>query len=135
VRDHTGPNETIAVLGSEPQMYFYSNRHSATGYIYTYSLMEPQSYARQMQEEMIREIEFARPKYVISMQMFLSWLGPTQKSERLILNWANEYLKEYYDVVVFANIAAPDRTDYYFGELPKSMPKLGNYIFIYQRKT
>ena len=45
LRDHTGTGDTIAVLGSEPQIYFYSKRHSATGYIYTYELMEPQSYA------------------------------------------------------------------------------------------
>ena len=57
LREHTTPDDTIAVLGSEPEIYFYSHRHSATGYIYTYPLMEPQKYARQMQEEMIREIE------------------------------------------------------------------------------
>lgn len=135
VRNHTDPNDTIAVLGSEPQIYFYSSRHSATGYIYTYSLMEPQSYALQMQQEMIREITLARPKCVVSVQMTVSWLGPGPKSEVLILRWANEYLKEHYDLVGFVNIAAPDRTDYYFGELPKSMPHLGNYIFLYQRKT
>src|SRR5206468_5072833 len=48
VREHTGPDDTIAVLGSEPEIYFYAQRHSATGYIYTYSLMEPQKYAQQM---------------------------------------------------------------------------------------
>ena len=53
LRDHTNVGDRIAVLRSEPQIYFYSKRHSATGYIYTYGLMEPQSYARQMQEEMI----------------------------------------------------------------------------------
>ena len=57
LRQHTSPDDTIAVLGSEPQIYFYSSRHSATGYIYTYGLMEPQKYAQQMQQEMIREIE------------------------------------------------------------------------------
>ena len=57
VREHTEPGDTIAVLGSEPEIYFYSHRHSATGYIYTYGLMEPQKYAQQMQQEMIREIE------------------------------------------------------------------------------
>ena len=46
LREHTSPNDTIAVLGSEPQIYFYSHRHSATGYIYTYGLMEPQKYAQ-----------------------------------------------------------------------------------------
>jgi 4-amino-4-deoxy-L-arabinose transferase-like glycosyltransferase len=33
VREHTGPDDTIAVLGSEPEIYFYAQRHSATGYI------------------------------------------------------------------------------------------------------
>ena len=63
LREHTSPDDKIAVLGSEPEIYFYSRRHSATGYIYTYPLMEPQKYARRMQEEMIREIEQRNPKY------------------------------------------------------------------------
>ena len=36
LREHTNASDTIAILGSEPQIYFYSHRHSATGYIYTY---------------------------------------------------------------------------------------------------
>ena len=88
LRDHSSPSDTIVVLGSEPQIYFYSRRHSATGYIYTYGLMEPQSYARQMQEEMIREIELARPKYVVSVKMSTSWLRRPE-SESLIFTWAN----------------------------------------------
>ena len=72
---------------------------------------------------------------MVSVQMTVSWLGPGPKSEVLIFRWANEYLKEHYDVVAFVNIVAPDRTDYYFGDIPKSMPHLGNYIFLYQRKT
>ena len=66
VREHTTPDDTIAVLGSEPQIYFYSRRHSPAGYIYTYALMETQSCARRMQEEMISEIELARPRYLTS---------------------------------------------------------------------
>src|SRR5207244_12575676 len=83
VRDHTSLDDTIAVLGSEPEIYFYAHRHSATGYIYTYGLMEPQKYARQMQEEMIHEIERARPKYLVSVVMFYSWLW-LHGSERLL---------------------------------------------------
>ncbi len=45
LRERTRPTDTIAILGSEPQIYFYSHRHSATGYIYTYGLVEKQSYA------------------------------------------------------------------------------------------
>ena len=89
------PDDTIAVLGSEPEIYFYSHRHSATGYIYTYGLMEPQKYAQQMQEEMIREIERARPKYFISVAMNDSWLQRPE-SDPLIFNWANEYIAKNY---------------------------------------
>jgi hypothetical protein len=87
LRDHTDADDTIAVLGSEPQMYFYSKRHSATGYIYTYELMEPQSYARQMQEQMISQIESARPKYLILIFVPTSWLRQPA-SEGMIFTWA-----------------------------------------------
>jgi hypothetical protein len=134
LRDHTEADDTIAVLGSEPQIYFYSKRHSATGYIYTYELMEPQSYARQMQEEMIRQIESARPKYVISIGVRSSWLQQPE-SERLIFAWADDYVGKFYDVVGLVNILSRDHTDYYFDQLPEPMPQLVNYIFICRRKS
>jgi hypothetical protein len=133
VRDRTGPENTVGILGSEPQIYFYSNRHSATGYIYTYSLMELQSYALPMQQEMIHEIELTRPKYLIAIHITNSWLK-RPGSETLIHRWAKEYLEEHYDVVGAVNIVATDRTDYYFGELPKLALQPVNYILIYQRR-
>ena len=134
LREHTTPNDTIAVLGSEPQIYFYSDRHSATGYIYTYGLMEIQKYAIQMQQEMIREIESARPKFLISVVMPDSWLERPE-SDRLIFTWANEYAAQNYTVAGFVNMVAPGKTDYYFDNVPQSVPQLGKYILIYQRKS
>ena len=132
VREHTTPDDKIAVLGSEPQIYFYSHRHSATGYIYTYALMEPQKYARQMQEEIIREIEGVHPKYLVSVVMNDSWLERSQ-SDRLIFTWANEYTTQDYVPAGFVNIT-PTEADYYFGDIPQSVGTLKNYILIYERK-
>ena len=134
LREHTTSSDTIAVLGSEPQIYFYSNRHSATGYIYTYGLMEAQKYASQMQQEMIREIERARPKFLILVVMPDSWLQRPE-SERLIFTWANDYTAQNYTIAGFVNMVAPDRADYYFDSVPLSVPHLGNYILIYERKS
>ena len=131
VREHTKPGDTIAVLGSEPEIYFYSQRHSATGYIYTYGLMEPQKYAQQMQEEMIREIEVARPKYLISVAIAYSWLRRPD-SDEAIFNWANRYLAQNYTAAGFVNIT-PTRTDYFFGDVPQSVETLKDYILIYRR--
>jgi Dolichyl-phosphate-mannose-protein mannosyltransferase len=134
LRQHTSPDDTIAVLGSEPQIYFYSHRHSATGYIYTYGLMEPQKYAQQMQQEMIREIEGTSPKYLVSVVIFYSWLWRPE-SDRSIFTWANEYTAQNYTVAGFVNIVAPGKTDYYFDNVPQSVPQLGKYILIYERKS
>jgi hypothetical protein len=132
IRQQTEPDDTIAVMGSEPQIYFYSKRHSATGYVYTYGLMEPQKYADQMQEEMIREIESARPKYLVSILINDSWLYRPQ-SDRRIFTWANRYTAENYAVAGFVNIT-PTGTDYFFGDIPSSVERLQDYILMYRRK-
>ncbi len=95
LRGETTPETKIALLGSEPQIYFYSRRQSATGYIYMYPLMEPHAYAAQMQEELVRELESAQPEYVVFVNEHTSWLRrPT--SERKIFNWWNAYSKTNY---------------------------------------
>jgi hypothetical protein len=81
--------------------------------------MEPQSYARQMQEEMIRKIESARPRYVIFVGLPTSWLRRAE-SKSLLLTWADQYIQTYYGVVGLVNIVSSDRTDYYFEKMPES---------------
>jgi hypothetical protein len=132
LREHTTVDDTIAVLGSEPEIYFSSHRHSATGYIYTYPLMEPQKYARQMQEEMISEIERANPKYLVSVVMNDSWLS-RPGSDPLIFSWANEYIAKNYVPAGFVNITSAE-TEYYFDNIPTTVATLKDYILIYTRK-
>jgi 4-amino-4-deoxy-L-arabinose transferase-like glycosyltransferase len=134
IRAHSDPGETIAVLGSEPEIYFYSHRHSATGYIYMYGLMEPQKYAHQMQTAMIRELETARPRYLVSVSANQSWLR-RPGSDPLIFAWANRYLGANYDAVALVKMIEPDRVQYYFERLPQLVPNQGDYIIIYRRKS
>ncbi len=86
----TAPGEPIAVIGSEPQIYFYSKRPAATGYIYMYPMMEKHPFALEMQMEMIREIEAARPAVLIYVRNVYSW-GITPDSRTEILDWFGAY--------------------------------------------
>ena len=96
---HTSPDETITVLGSEPQIYFLARRHSASGYIYLYPLTEPQPLAARMQKEFISEIETARPRYVvfvnIAFVLAFRHLSRQTPSEHPILNWWDSYSQNY----------------------------------------
>jgi UDP-N-acetyl-D-mannosaminuronic acid transferase (WecB/TagA/CpsF family) len=111
IAEQTGASERIAVLGSEPDIYFYADRRSATGYMYTYALMESQPYARTMQEEMIQEIESAHPTYLVFVRIGLSWL-PRPGSDQTILQWASRYTQACHGLVGIADIHAPDSTKY-----------------------
>jgi hypothetical protein len=105
LRDHTTPDDRIAVLGSEPEIYFYADRRSASGHIYMYGLMEPQPFARRMQEELIAEVEAARPPFIVEVRAQESWMT-RPSSERLVLSWMPRYLAACYTPVGIAETSA-----------------------------
>jgi hypothetical protein len=136
LREHSDPTDPIAILGSEPEIYFYANRHSATGYIYTYGLMEPQRFAGQMQREMMREIEAARPKYVVIVAVAMSWLR-SPNSETAIFDWIDRYTAEEFRLDGLVNIVSRNRNDYYLqlSVDPGSIQLSQYYLLIFKRRT
>ena len=134
IKEHTTKADRIAVLGSEPQIYFYSDRRSATGYVYTYALMEYHDYARKMQEEMIREIESHRPKFLVFVNLPASWL-PGVDSENLIFEWFNQYRDKYYRKVGIIDILSLEQTVYRWGwECENYTPRSSCWVCVFQRK-
>ena len=134
IRQHTPENARIAVLGSEPEIYFYAHRHSATGYIYTYALMEEQKYAAKMQEQMISEIQSTRPEALVFVNVPASWL-PQPHSQTLIYSWAQKYIKDEYELVGVADIHMGS-TDYRWdGEAKTYKPRSNSVVFVFRRKT
>jgi hypothetical protein len=111
----TKPEDSVAILGSEPEIFFYAHRRSATGYIYMYGLMENQPYAQDMQREAIREIEAAAPRYVAFVNVPQSWLA-RPGSDTSILTWSRDYLTEHYVVAGVADIQSDESTVYAWGE-------------------
>lgn len=134
IREHSAPDARVAVVGSEPEIYFYSQRQSATGYIYTYALMETHPFAHQMQLDMIREIETARPEFFVFVNSQLSWM-PEERSEKAIINWAEKYWAEFYEVVGIIDTISNSETKYVWGGAAKNyLPQSKNYIFVFRRK-
>jgi hypothetical protein len=107
IREHSGGGSRIAVLGSEPEIYFYSGRMSGTSYIYTYGLMEPQPYAATMQAEMIQEISDSSPEFVVLVTSGTSWLQRRESSTH-IFDWWREYGPRNYRL---AGVVTRDRMD------------------------
>jgi hypothetical protein len=109
LRASVDKNSRIAVLGSEPEIYFYSRRRSATGYIYMYPLMETHPYATQMQREIISEIEAKKPEYLVYVDEPRSWLRQPA-SQPLLDTWWQSYWTTNLDLVQTMDITAPDNS-------------------------
>ena len=131
IRANTPPGARIAVIGSEPEIYFYSGRRSATGHIYTYALMELHPYALTMQEEMIRQIEEAKPEYVVFVQNHFSWLT-RQESEMKIFTWWQTYWRQNLELVqtITTRQGAEELSD----KTPETAGKSGNFLLVLKRK-
>lgn len=134
LREHSTVESRVAVVGSEPQIYFYAGRLSATGYIYTYPFEETQPYAAAMQQEMIRQIELVKPEYLVLVMYRFSWLLQPA-SDMTVLRWVGSYAREFYEPVGVVGALPTGQVIYLWDEAArKDHDPLDQYMVIYQRK-
>jgi hypothetical protein len=134
IKDHTAGDARVAILGSEPEIYFYANRKSATGYIYMYPLMESQPHALAMQKELIHEVEEQRPEYVVFVRVEESWTADLDEPAP-VLDWWKQYRARNYDLVGTADIVSEDRTEYRWdAAAPGYRIEGDDYLQVYRRR-
>ena len=130
IKNHSGTGERVAVIGSEPEIYFESDRLSATGYMYTYPLMEAQPFASMMQKEMISEVEAAQPRFVVYVDCWSSWLsGPD--SDQTVFEWVDHYVRARYHLVGIVD-EVNEGTEYHWGDAATYQPRSKNRLFVYE---
>ena len=112
---------------------------AATGFIYTYPLMEEHAYALKLQQQMIEEVERAHPEYVVFVDENTSWL-PWPNAERRIFEWWKKYWANNLDLVKTIPIeGAGERSGVFTQTGQANDPNSGSeqakkYIFIFKRK-
>lgn len=129
IQQHSSPSERIAVLGSEPQLLFYSRRRSATGYLYGYSLTEEHKYAAVMQLEAISEIEARHPEYLVFVQDWVIRPG----SDRAIFAWLERYVTQNFELVGVMRVrdGLQLRSE---NEIRSAAGNLTGALFVFRRK-
>jgi 4-amino-4-deoxy-L-arabinose transferase-like glycosyltransferase len=131
--EHTTSDERIAVIGSEPQIFFYTKRRSVSGHIYMYGMMEPQPFARRMQEEFIADVERAQPNYIVLFGLSCSW-GDDANSDRRIFVWSKHYTSKHYNLIGVVDLLDMNTIQYFWGNAAREYtPVSQNNIFIYER--
>ncbi len=134
IQANTRKGDTVAILGSEPEIFFYSHRLSATGYIYMYPLLEPSYVAISMQTEMITEIEKSRPTMLVLVNVPASWIAYANiGSMDGVLSWARKYIAANY--VQDGVVEIGPETSYVWGEQARAdEPATRLSILVFRRK-
>jgi hypothetical protein len=134
IRSHTRDGDAIAVLGSEPEIFFYSHRRSATGFVYMYPLLDPDGSGVEMQKQMIQEVERSRPAMLVVVNVPSSWIAyASPASMQGITSWMKSYLDAYY--VQDGVVEIGDTSRYFWGdEAYHFEPRTRLSLLLFKRK-
>lgn len=100
VKAHAMPRDQLGIIGSEPEICFYTRLRCTGGYIYMYPLMERQRLAQQMQREMRQQFESTRPRFVVFVDGSWSWDWKfTLQENRPFFEWAWGFVHTGYELV------------------------------------
>jgi len=131
---HTTPADRVAVVGSEPEIYFLARREAAVSYMYVYPLMEPQSFAARMQEEMIGQLAAARPRYLVLVNVPTSWSLQAGSSHEL-MDWVERVVNTEYVLVGLVDIMPDGETVYRWDAAAAgASPASSNHVAIFERR-
>jgi hypothetical protein len=133
IREHTDESDTVAILGSEPQILFYADRRAPTGHMYMYEMTEVHPNARELQEKSIAGVEKAGPKYIVDCAVPTSWLL-RPGSETMIVDWADAYLREHYECVGLVNLLRTGSEFHWDADAQGAEPRTPLYIKVYRRR-
>jgi hypothetical protein len=93
IQSHSKPGDRICMVGVEPQLFFLSQRRSASGYIYIYPLLENQKYNTIMTDEFIAQSESRKPAILVYTSV--SIFDPNYTQHDRLLNWFNNFKSNY----------------------------------------
>ena len=134
VDQNTNPTDKIAVLGSEAEIYFYTKRTAATGYLFMYDLVSKQPKNVEMQNEFIAEIEKNKPKVMVLSAVYFSWIRNLEAPDS-VFKWMDTYTRAHYQIIGVAE-CLPNSSNYHLNEqLNGYQLPAANYLTVYKRNN
>lgn len=134
LRPNLSATDTVAVMGSEPQLYFYLKKKAPTGFLYLYYLTEGQPYAGMMRREFIGDIERSRPEYLIYTPSWRDEYAVKDAYEPLV-RWYEDFRDRNYTLVGLADIISRRTTVYRWGEEARNYKSHSPLKFLIYRRT
>jgi hypothetical protein len=133
INQNSKETDQLAIIGSEPQIYIYTNKKSPTRHIFFSTIVADVPQHKQWQREYAADIEKANPKHIIFFNHQFSLLVQPN-TDKYIFEWANAYISKNYHIVGIVDMIEGQRSNYLWREqLMNYKPVSQNVIYIYER--
>lgn len=136
INERSTETDQMVVLGSEPQIYFYTNLKSPSRHRYTEYLSNPTPLSLQFQKELMADVEREKPKYILYFNHQTSW-ALQSGTHRDILDWINAYVFRQYEIIGISDIDPNSQKAVYLWEdqIKGYKPITDSYCYILRLKS
>jgi hypothetical protein len=137
INQNSKPEDNIVLIGSEPQIYFYTKKKAPSRHAYFTALVSSVPIHKEWQREFVKDTEKAKPRYVIFFNHQLS-LMVQPNTDNYVFEWANKYINENYKVVGYVDMINEGyMTNYVWGEQAAATykPQAPMYAVVFERKN
>ena len=134
LKDHSQPEDQIAVWGSEPQINFYTDRKAASRHCFLLFLMGGNQRTAIWQKELIKETTEAKPRYIVKVNHPYSG-NVNAKTLEIFYPWSIDYLAQHYQLIGLSEIYKDQASTLVWGKAALAQDLNSPYqLLIYQRK-
>lgn len=129
---HSKPEDNIVLIGSEPQIYFYTKKKSPSRHAYFTAIVNNVKQHKEWQREFVRDTEKANPKFVVFFNHQLSLLRQPNTDD-YVFKWANDYITKNYHLVGLVDMIEGAHATYVWENAAQYKPQAQNFIYIFER--
>jgi hypothetical protein len=135
INRHAKPEDQIVIIGSEPEIYVYTQKKCPSRHAYFSALVSSLPQHKEWQREFIQDVEKAKPKYFVFFRHSISLLVQPN-SDQHIFEWVNQYATSNYHIVGMIDMQPGQMSTYMWDEASRTyQPKGQNVIFVFERNT
>lgn len=129
------PGDGLLVLGSEPQLYAYTQAECPTRHHFMGFLLKNHPKEKAWQQEVIDDVTANPPKYAVWVQHPLSWL-PAEGADQGVINWGwNLIRREYVPIAWYDQVDKRSYTVIEGDEARNYQSKGEQYMVLLERQA
>jgi len=134
INAHSKPEDGLVVVGSEPEIYFYTKKNAPSRHAYFSFLVWDVPEHAKWQREFTSDIEKAKPKYFIFFNHAISLLVQ-QNTDHYVFDWMQKYVDSNYQLIGLVDMVEGQRSVYKWKEQMNNYKPVSKYVvYIFERK-